>query len=523
MNISRWSLSGAAAVVGACAMASTALAQEEPKETPTDEAKPDGENQQQDKPATQTQPPSAREQAIEDVETWEAAEGGKPETLQEAFFRLSRNFVATSDDGFRRLGTVPLWPRGEFKLGDIRLFPYLRQAAEWESNFYRTPEDSPQDEQSEWTHVNEAGALADLALMGGRLHISAGIDAIWRLRYGSDAPDDTFDVDSQFNVEYAWPSGVWVRAGAAYIIRNDPDDLPSIGATNFERTQTRTYFTLGTDRDIFFGSRFRFEMGVQTNFEEAEEDVYSDLDRDEYIAYVKASYPFLKDTTRIFGIARYRWDNRDSEEINDGEAVGMSVGLEGSIPLSQGAYRSLRGQISVGFDTAVYDNDEFQSGSNTVVADDNDEATTANVVVGLQYLMSPRASIDVRYLHQAEFSFYGNYQIVDRVDANFTSNLTRRLTGRLSAFYEHTNPSGSFPRETIPPTPGTGDAPDTTRIGIGAGLRWAWTDWMDIDLSTDMERSNSDLDTDYVNYRAIVGLTFYLNALTAKPRRAAEH
>lgn len=518
MKNPRWSLSGVAVGVCLYALASPAAAQEEPTEPKKDEAKPDAETQPQEQPTTP--PKSDAEKAIEDVETYETGEGNKPEALQEAFFRLQRNFVATSDDGFKRLGTVPLWPRGEFKVGDVRLFPFLRQAAEWESNYYRTTD----NEQAQWTHVNEAGVLADLALMGGRLHLSAGGDAIWRMRYGSDAPDDTFDIDSQFNVEYTWPSGLWVKGGVAYIIRNDPDELPSVGATNFERTQTRTYFTIGTDRDIFFGSRFRFEMGVQTNNEVADDSIYSDLDRNEDIVYVKASYPFLKDTTRIFGLARYRWDNRDSEAINDGQSVGFSVGLEGSIPLSQGAYRSLRGQISVGFDTAVYDNNEFQSGSTTVVADPNEDATTANVIVGLQYLMSPRASIDLRYLHQAEFSFYGNYQIVDRVDTNFTSNLTRRLTGRLSAFFEHTDPSGTYPRETIPPTPGTQDAPNSSRYGLGAGLRWAWTDWVDIDVSADVERNRSDVSTnDYNNYRAVIGLTFYLNALTAKPREAAEH
>jgi hypothetical protein len=524
MKNPRWSLSGTAAAVCLYALASPALAQEEPKETPKDEPTqaPDQEagSESQGQEAEPAKPKSDAESAIQDVQTLEAGEAGKPESLQETFFRLERNFVATSDDGFRRLGTVPIWPRGELKLGDIRFFPYLREGAEWESNYFLASDSG--DAQSQWTHVNELGALADTALMGGRLRLSLSADSVWRIRYGSDAPDDTWDLDSSFGATYTWPSSVYIKGGVQYIRRHDPSDLPLI-ADDFGRTEVRTYFSAGCDRDIFFGSKFRFETGIQTNSEAAQDPAFSDMDRNEYIAYLKASYPFLKDTTRIFGLVRYKLDQRDSQAINDGKSLGFSLGLEGSIPLSTGAYRQLRGQIQVGFDSAVYDNNQFQNGSQTVVPDSNQDATTANVVVGLEYLMSSKGSIDLRYLHQAEFSFYGNYQVVDRVDLNFTRNLTRRLTGRLSTFYEHTDPSGSYPAETIPPTPGTTDAPNTSRWGLGAGVRWAWTDWADIDLSADMERRNDDVQRGYTNYRAIFGLTFYLNALKAKPHGAGEN
>lgn len=529
MNNARWSLNGAAFGVCLYALASTAAAQDTPqappKETPQDkppeQGQPDAQPQEGEQP---TKPKSDAESAIQDVETIETGEAGKPESLQETFFNLARNFVVTSDDGFRRLGTVPIWPRGELKLGDVRLFPYLREAVEWESNYFLQPDSGPNATSStdaQWTHVNELGALADTALMGGRLRLSAGADSVWRVRYGSDAPPDTWDFDGQFGATYTWPSSVYVKAGVSYTRRHDPSDLP-LYAEDFGRNQVKTYFTAGTERDIFFGSKFHFEMGVQTNNETAEDQAFSAMDRNEDLVYLKASYPFLKDTTRIFGLARYRIDQRDSDTQNDGKSLGFSVGLEGSIPLGKGAYRELRGTISVGFDSHVYDNGDYQRGSETIVADDNSDATTANVVVGLQYLMSTKGSIDLRYLHQSEFSFYGNYQIVDRVDLNFTRNLTRRLTGRLSTFYEHENPSGKFPPETIPPSPNTQDAPNESRWGVGAGLRWAWTDWVDLDLSADMERRNDDVDRGYTNYRAIFGITFYLNALKPKPRGSGD-
>ena len=516
-----WSLSAAAAAICMYALSSPAFAQEEPKETPEEQpketpaegAKPEGDGEGADKEK------SDAEAAIEDVETLQAGEAGKPESLQETFFQLSRNFVATSDDGFRRLGTVPIFPRGDLKLGDIRLFPYLREGAEWESNYFLASDSS--DAQSQWTHVNELGALADTALMGGRLRLSLSADSVWRLRYGSDAPPDTWDLDSSFGATYTWPSSLYLKGGVQYIRRHDPSDLP-LRSQDFGRTQTRTYFTVGCDRDIFFHSKFKFEAGIETNQEIAQDAAYSDLDRNEYIAFLKASYPFLKDTTRIFGIVRYRLDERQSESLNDGKGVGFSVGLEGAIPLSSGGARQLRGEIQLGFDSAVYSNDQFQSGSSTVVADSNDSATTANVVARLEYLMSTKGSIDLRYLHQAEFSFYGNYQVVDRVDLNFSRNLTRRLTGRVSTFYEHTDPSGKSPPETIPPSPDTADAPNTSRWGLGAGVRWAWTEWADLDLSADAEWRADDVQPGYANYRAVFGITFYLNALKARPRGAGQ-
>jgi hypothetical protein len=45
---------------------------------------------------------------------------------------------------------------------------------------------------------------------------------------------------------------------------------------------------------------------------------------------------------------------------------------------------------------------------------------------------------------------------------------------------------------------------------------------MDLDLSADAERRDDDIDGKSTNYRAIFGITFYLNALKAKPRGAGD-
>jgi hypothetical protein len=128
--------------------------------------------------------------------------------------------------------------------------------------------------------------------------------------------------------------------------------------------------------------------------------------------------------------------------------------------------------------------------------------------------------VDLRYLHGTEFSFYGNYQVVDRVDLTFSHNFSRQLTGRIGAFFEHTEPSGDDPNQTIPPNNYYRQAGNETREGVGVGARYAINEWMDVDASTDVENRNDHGDKSYRSYTAVLGLTFYLNALTPKVRTA---
>lgn len=512
MTMKRFRLAGTAAGAFLYAFALPAFAQETaPQPKPKTPAEIEAEEEE------------AREAAVRTVETFEATDE-KPETLEETFFRLSRDFVATSDDGFRRLGSVPIWPRGELKIGGFRIFPYLREAVEFENNFFRQPNTGPSsaDEglEREWTWVNEVGLLADKALMGGRLRVSGSADSVWNVRFGENSPD-TWDFSGQVGATYTFPSGVWLRGGYHWERRHDPADFP--GVTNdFGRTNQRAFFSLGLDRDIFFGSKLRYEAGIQTNNETAQDESFEDIDRQETTVYLKASYPFLRrDETRIFGLVRYRRDDRQSERLNDGDTVGFNVGIEGTLPLREGEYRSLRGQVSIGFEDSLYSNDDFRAGEARGIADSDRDATNLSLQVAIQYLMSPRTTWDLRYLHGTEFSFFGNYQVVDRVDLAFTHNVTRQLTGRIAAFYEHTDPSSTRPNETIPGNEFSTSANNVNRLGLGAGIRYVINEWLDLDLSADMERRNDHTDFSYTNYRGVLGLTFYLNALTPRARSAA--
>jgi hypothetical protein len=506
MTIKMRSFGGAFA--GAClyAFAAPAIAQ--------DSAGPDSTSTRSD-----------REETVSTVPTWEAYGPSGGETLEETFFRLSRDFVTTTDMSYRRLGAVPIWPRGEVKLGGFRVLPYVREGVEWQDNFYKAPNTGrapgEHGRDAVWTHENEAGLFADTALAGGRLRISSSLDSTWNVRYGQDAPKDTWDFNGQLGAAYRWPTGAWVKAGIGYERRHDAADLPAI-ADDFGRASTRTFFTFGFDRDIFFGSKLKWEFGIQTDNVQATEDEFSDLDRTETTLYGKVSYPFLKETTRVFVLGRYRWENKNSEALNDGKVFGLNAGIEGSIPLREGEYRGLRGQVSVGFDRGLYDNESFVQGSQTIISDDNRRATNANFQAALQYVASPKTSVDLRYIRTMQFSFRGNYQLTDHVEIIASHNFSRRLTGRVDAFYEHVNPSGRTPNRTIPDDALSQRAANINREGAGVGLRYAVNEWCDLDLTLSVENRNDTKRNSYKNYVGDLGVTFFLNALTPKGRSAPD-
>jgi len=468
---------------------------------------------------------SAREDAVKALPAWESYGAGAPTgeaSMEETFFRLSRDFVMTSDEGMHRLGAVPIWPRGELRIGGFRILPYLREGAKWDWNYYKQPETGfgahSKGRRSEWTHQNEAGLLADTALMGGRLGISASIDSIWNVRYGHNAPPDTWDFEGQIGATYRWPSSVWISVGYRYNRTHDVADLPPV-SNDFGRRTHGAFASLGFDKDIFFGSKIRWEFGVRTKDVAATDPTFADVNRTETTVYAKASYPFLKrDTTRVFVLASEQFAQRDSEAINNGKTFSLSGGIEGSIPLREGEYRGLRGQVSIGFQRGVYENNTFRTGSQTFIADNNSQSTTLEFLAALQYVMSPRTTVDLRYSRDAEFSFRGNYQLVDRIELSASHTFSRQLTGRVEGFYEHQEPDGRFPQEPLNGIDLSAPSPNVNREGGGVGLRYAVNEWMDLDVNLSVENRNDHTIRSFRNYEGILGITFYLNALTSRPR-----
>ena len=184
------------------------------------------------------------------------------------------------------------------------------------SNYYREHRTggtgSPNANDATWTHINEAGVNADVALAGGRLRIAASVDVEYDVRYddgnedrgtfpGSpllrdDAKANTLELHSQLGASYKFPSGAYVRGGVAYEKLSDPIDVEI--TRQFKRTNRRAFLTFGLDRDIIFGSKFRFEIGTAARNTFGREQGLDDMNRTEAAYYAKASYPFWKNTDR---------------------------------------------------------------------------------------------------------------------------------------------------------------------------------------------------------------------------------
>jgi hypothetical protein len=471
---------------------------------------------------------TVREESVDTVPAWQAFGSNDEEVLEETFFRLAQDFVGTSEIGVRRLGQVPIWPRGELKIGSVRVLPYLRESLEWETNVFRTPRTdrdssnltgsrSRAGRQSGWSWTNQAGILADTRLMGGRLRIALSADSRWQERFRS-AQTDTWQMDSQLGASYRWSNGAWVRGGLSYTRRSDPIEIELAGS-EFKRTTHNVFLTGGFDKDIFFGSKAKLEVGMRTRDVAPNSRDFKSVDRTETEFHAKASYPFWKKTTRVFARARYRRENRESHSLNDGDVIGLDFGIDGNFPILKGQHRGIRGSVSFGFDHAEYEDPSFTRGGRKFInTDDDDRNTNLAVRAALQYVISSRSTVDLRMLRTNQFSTFGNFQILDRVDLTYSRNITPRLTGRVSSFLEHTDPSGENPPNNLP---GDARSPNRhmSRGGVGIGVRYKVNDWLDADLSYDYERRNAGVDRSYTNSRVVLGVTFYMSALRPKPRR----
>jgi hypothetical protein len=513
-------------LAGACLYAFGALAPSALAQDGGDSPQPQPQEPQQPQPSDDAKKPSKKEidEAIAKLPAWDAYGAGGEASMEETFFRLARDFVMTGDESVHPLGHVPVWPRGELKIAGFRVLPFLREGVRWDDNYYQQPNTGVASDvhgrQAEWTHENEIGVMADTALMGGRLGISTTIDSIWDIHYGHDAPPDQWNFEGQLGARYSWPSGVWISGGYRYNRNHDPADLPNGNSTDYGTRTHGAFFNVGFDRDIFFGSKLQFEFGVSTRDVKADDSVYSDVNRTETTVFGKASYPFLKNNTaRLFVLVSEEFAKRDSEAINNGNTTSVNFGIEGSIPLREGEYRGLRGQVSVGFQHGLYENNTYQQGSQTLRADGNNRSdTTLQLLAALQYVMSPKTTTDLRYSRQAEFTTHGgNYSIIDRVDLSASHTFTRQLSGRVEVYYEHESPTGDAPAQAVTGTDISSSAPDINREGAGVGVRYAINEWLDVDLSANIENRNDHANS-YKNYEGLLGLTFYLSALTPRTR-----
>ncbi len=496
-----------------------------PAATPTAEEAARAKREQMEKEAAEAAAArdSAVEEAAREIPKWEPYGASNPETLEETFFRLAQDFVSTSSLSYRRLGQVPVWPRGDLKFGRIRILPYVRVGAEWDSNIYRKnktglrfPNPDRPGRQSGWSQTDDVGVLADTLLNGGRTRISASIESRWQFRFRDEQPNG-WELDSQAGLSHRFSRDVWGSLSYAYEEREDPTDIDF--ANRFERTTQRAIARVGVDRDVLFGTKMTYQFSASWRDFDTDEDTFKDINRHELEYAARVSYPFWR-RVRIYGQARYRDDSRESDRINDGNVWGFDVGIDGTIPLRSGEFRGLRGNLSLGFDHAAYQDGNFAAGNQVYRRDENSRNTSLRVNAALQYLMNPRTTLDLRYTRANQFSFHGNYQINDRIDFSVTHSFSRRVTGRFQAFFEHSDPSGQLSPDYAngAPPPTRAHFGPVNRAGLGVGVRYPIEDWVDLDVSVDWEQRLAEHDSSYSNLRGLMGVTFYFAGFNRPPQ-----
>jgi hypothetical protein len=479
---------------------------------------------------------SARAEAMNQIPTWAPYGTGNPDNLQETFFRLQRAFVLTSElGGQRELGSVPLWPRGSLKFGRVRILPYLREAAQWESNFFRIdttprsgahPNAAPRTRGRDgaWTHTNQIGAMADTLLDGGRLRLSGTVESKWDLRWSEeDTHKDDWNFDGALGAAYDISRDVWTSVGYRWQRRSGPIE------TNLTRRyqETNQQIALDLGHDNLFTKNFKARVGVQAiDVDPTKQNALDRSDRTEVNYIARLSYPFWRETTDLFIQGRYRDENRESDELNDGSVTSLDFGISGAIPLAGNEYGGVRGEVSLGFDHGSYENGTFNRGTQVLIRDEDNKDTSLNVRARLQYIMSPRTDWDLTLFRGNQFSYHGNYQITTRTELAFSHNWTCKITTRAAAFWEHVDPSGvTSQKSALTGYTGlreSGPQPSWDRFGFGFGARYPLEDWLDLDASIDTERKNATPARSFQNYRAIVGLTFYMAGLNPPSRRTVQ-
>jgi len=429
--------------------------------------------------------PTDREEALNRVPTYEE----EPQYVeldtppQDAFLQLAEDYIFLSEIGGRTPGRVPIWPRGEFKLGPILVFPYVEGRVSWTNNVFKQERD-----RSSWYFTEGAGFAGSWQFMEGRGSVTFGAD----YRHF-----DYINRDLSYSewvggvgVGYNFPRGLWVKAGVKMERLVDPIAIEFSG--KLRRDQWYPYFDLGWDGA--FGHQIDVEVGIDYLEANFKDDAFDTADRGEWVAHVMASYPFMKDKTKLFVRYEYLWSNRDSDRVNDLDGGHqLTGGIDGVIPFTQS--EKLVGIVQVGYRRDAYGTGRYRDGSD-VLTTDNDENRGALTLEGaLRYLPTERSSADLRIIRTLQFSASSNYQMLTRLDLGYTQNIQRKVVVRGAVFWEHADPS---------------DARTFTRYGAGVGGRYLWMENADLDVTFDWsKRNSSNVGADYDEFLASLGVTIY--------------
>ncbi|MEN8151916.1 MAG: outer membrane beta-barrel protein [Planctomycetota bacterium] len=432
------------------------------------------------------EPGEGVEEAIRRVPTFEDTNpeymGDEP-PLFEDFIGLAQDFVYRAALGPVSFGRVPVWPRGNLKLGPILIFPYLDGRVGWTSNVYQD-----RSEVSSFFLAGGGGISVNYPFKQGRGKIFGGADY-----QATTYPDESLSYAEwtlSAGIGYRFDRGFWFRTGVRHSRTVDPQDPEEVGLQ--KRNQTYPFIDLGFDNAIVKDLNISMGFNVRTTWYVEEENETGD--RDEYNAWIKASYPVYRDKTRGYLRYDHRWTVAGSDRINDSNGGELSGGIEGIIPLTES--EKLVGMLSIGVRNTNFQTGNYDDNGSSFDTDDNDQKAIVTMRALLRYLASAKTTVEIVYLRDMEYSSFSNYQVVDRFDLIGTHSMYRDLVLRAATYVRFSEPSAV--RDSV------------TEFGAGCGARYILIDNIDLDLSVDWytRQSGNDLYS-YDRVTAALGLTLY--------------
>jgi hypothetical protein len=463
---------------------------EEGDESATDDAEDRGEGMPEGGSAGVLAAPAVDEE-IRRVPTYEESVLYGAETPGGQYLRLAENYLYYSEIGTRGIGHIPLWPRGALYVGRFEIFPYLTSSLSWSSNAYES-----EDGDSAVIWEVGGGITGQHQILSGRGAVTFGLD--YRESFYSNDYGDTSQWTGGVGLTYAFSPRLWASAGVKWEHLTDPVGIEY--SDEVERDQVYPYIDVGLGDALGEGSKIQLEAGLDYSDAEFAESDYETGDFGEWDFHVKASYPFYKETTRLYVRYDYLWSDRESERINDLSGGNrFAGGIEGMLPLTQTG--RLEGYVEAGYRQDTYDGSRYyEDGSDVLETDRKSNAGTWVGALGIRYYAGPRTTVDLRLERTLAPSSRGNYQIVDRGDIWITRSVMRDLMARLGAYAEHSDPSAG---------PSVGGY-DVFRWGVGIGTRYIVTDFLDVFGDCEYSSRNTDRSEDDAGeFRVTIGVDVY--------------
>jgi hypothetical protein len=382
--------------------------------------------------------------------------------LREEIWAVPEDFI--SPFGYARYGGiayVPFWARNTIRYGRLALFPWVHAEAIWHSNFQSTGSDGD----GTFEALFSAGVMAEYVLEPGRTKVKAEArgDYHW---YDSDLSDAATYVvgaslEHRFTKAHTMIVGAEMEESRVASERNfalfDDDAL-------VQRWGAFGGFTW----DYFLNCDLKLDLGVSYDHTDEVGGDEHGGDHDDLAIWGRLGWAIMRHESFLYG--EYRYETRtaegDSSDLTD--AHELRIGVDGIMP--QARTRRLVGNAYVGYRIEQY---EAADTAGSLGAGHDDDVSTITAGVDWTYRPSPYTSAWLSFTHGNAFSARANYNMVDTLTLAVSQNLSNKVVGRLASSWTRVEPQ---------------DESASNRLTVGAGVRWAVYD--SLDITGDVEYSH---------------------------------